>query len=349
MAIAIETKERNQSVELCRMIAAIAIVFLHIPLPDPVGSWIDCLSRFAVPFFFMVSGYYSFGRDSSWVKRRLINVLKLNIYASLPYYIWDYAMSWRDAGILSFVRRGILKKGIFIEWFLRHVSLVSGHLWYLAALVPCYLGLWLYVRFREGETQNNKPLYLTGFFLMWVYFALGTILPVNEVIIPYEAYRNGWFLGIPLFLLGMFLHEYEKTIVEKFQLNTKRLILLIAAGVLLSLLQWRCYGVTELYLGNLPEMIGLMLLLTANPILPRSLGFLRGAASRFGRISTVIYIIHILVKDMYDAYLLPRAAESLGVLEPWMKPFLVAIISFAGAILWDWLLRSIKIRRPVKA
>lgn len=349
MQVAVEKKERNQSIELCRLTAAIAVVFIHVALPDPIGGWINCLCRFAVPFFFMVSGYFSFGRDSVWVKGQLVKVLKLNLYAPMLYYAWKYIEFYRGSGLWAFLGDEVFHQGIFMQWLIQHIGPGAGHLWFLSALVPCYLGLWIYVRFREGETQNNKPLYLTGFFLMWVYFALGTILPVNEVIIPYEAYRNGWFLGIPLFLLGMFLHEYEKTIVEKFQLNTKRLILLIAAGVLLSLLQWRCYGVTELYLGNLPEMIGLMLLLTANPILPRSLGFLRGAASRFGRISTVIYIIHILVKDMYDAYLLPRAAESLGVLEPWMKPFLVAIISFAGAILWDWLLRSIKIRRPVKA
>lgn len=345
MQVAVEKKERNQSIELCRLTAAIAVVFIHVALPDPIGGWINCLCRFAVPFFFMVSGYFSFGRDSVWVKGQLVKVLKLNLYAPMLYYAWKYIEFYRGSGLWAFLGDEVFHQGIFMQWLIQHIGPGAGHLWFLSALVPCYLGLWIYVRFREGEW--NTPLYLVGFFLMGVYFILATILPSNGLQIPYEAYRNGWFLGIPLFLLGMFLHEYGKQITEKFCLSAGRLVLLVAIGILLSLLQYRTYGTSEVFLGTIPELIGLLLLLAAHPVLPGN--FLKRVTPRLGRISTVIYIIHILVKDMYDTYLFPRAAESLGVLEPWMKPFLVAIISFAGAILWDWLLRSIKIRRPVKA
>lgn len=338
MAIGIETRERNQSIELCRLVAAIAVVFLHVPLPDPIGGWIGCMARFAVPFFFLVSGYFSFARDSAWAKRRLWQVLKLNVYATLPFLLWKYLGFYRGSSLLDFLRWEVFPKNAFMDWLLRHINPAAGHLWFLAALVPCYGSLWLYGKLREGEERNNHPLYLTGFFLMVIYFLFSTILPINGTAVPYMTYRNGWFLGLPLFLLGMFLHEHEETIKEKFHLTTRNLGLLILAGILLSLLQYRAYGTTEVFLGTIPEVIGLLLLLTSHPTLPGKL--LKKAAAHLGRISTVLYIIHILILEVYETCILPIA--SLPAREPWLAPFLIAGISLVIAILWDWLLFRIK-------
>ncbi len=349
MTVAAVKKERNQSVELCRMVAALAVVFLHVPLPEPVGSWVGCLARFAVPFFFMVSGYYSLNQSCDWLKRRLVSVLKLNVYAALPYYIWKYLAFYRGSAGMEFLRAEVFPPNVLMDWLLRHVHPGAGHLWFLAALVPCYAGLWLYVRLREGKARNNQPLYLMGLFLMGTDFLLSTLLPVNGMAVPFMVYRNGWCLGLPLFLLGMFLHEYEDTIVEKFHLTTGKLILLTGAGILLSLIQYKSYGTSEIYLGTIPEMIGLMLLLTAHPVLPRPLGFLRWATPRFGRISTVVYIIHLLLLSAYEERFRVLAEARLGHWEAWARPFLIATASLIVAILWDWLLRRIKPQKPVKA
>ena len=335
MTVVTEKKEKNQSVELCRLAAAIAVVFLHTPVPEPLGGWINCLARFAVPFFFMVSGYYSLNRDSDWVKQRLIRVLKLNLYASVLYCLWKYRKI--QGSVLAFLHEQVFRKGILMDWLLRHINPMAGHLWFLAALVPCYFGLWLYVRFRKGK--DNRPLYLMGFFLMWVYFALAFLLPVSGVTIPYETCRNGWFLGLPLFLMGMFLHEHEKTIVEKFHLTTRKLVLLTLAGLLLSLMQWRSYGTSEIFLGTIPEMIGLMLLLTAHPVLPGK--HLKRITPRLGRISTVIYVIHMLLLEAYERNLLPWTEGFLGPWEVWLRPVFIAAASLAVAVAWDWLLSRI--------
>lgn len=340
MPVAAVKQERNQSVELCRLAAAVMVTFIHMAPSNPFGECIICLARIAVPFFFAISGYFSFGRDSAWAKHRLWSILKLNVYTSIPYCIWNYLKGWRGAGVLLFLREAVFRPGWFMEWFLLHVNPVAEHLWYLAAMVPCYLGLWLYEKFRERE--RNTCLYLTGFFMLILHFLLSALLPAYGLDIPYEICRNGWLMGIPLFLLGMFLHEYEQRIVGKFGLTTRKLLLLMAAGILLSLLQWGSFGMAEIFLGTIPELIALLLLLTAHPVLP---GFLGWIAPRLGTFSTVIYVIHILFLEIYDFYIQAAAEARFPRGEPWLHPLLIVAMSLAAGILWEWLLRFWKGRK----
>lgn len=327
-------QERNQSVELCRLAAAALVVFIHAPLPDPLGGWVSCLARIAVPFFFAISGYFILGRDSTWISRRLVNLLKLNMYTSIPYFLWKYWAGWRGVGLLPFLREDVFPRGWFMGWFLRHENPAAGHLWYLAAMVPCYLGLWLYEKFREGESR--KPLYLTGFFLLILHFLLSALLPAGGIPIPYPIYRNGWLMGAPLFLLGMFLREYGQRIIGKFRLTTRKLLLLMAAGIGLSVLQWRSDGLVEMFLGTIPELVALVLLLGAHPVLPSFLGRL---APRLGRVSTVVYVMHLLILELYESYIQGAAEVRFPRWESWLQPFLVLAASLAVGFFWEWVCR----------
>ena len=51
-------KNRNEGIDMLRMVCAFFIVCIHIPFPGGVGSYIKAVSRIAVPIFFMISGYY---------------------------------------------------------------------------------------------------------------------------------------------------------------------------------------------------------------------------------------------------------------------------------------------------
>lgn len=333
-----EKKERNQSMELCRLVAAVMVVFIHVNLHKPFDEITDCLARFAVPFFFMLSGYFSYARDSRWIRKRLTAILKLNIYAAIPYYLWQYYLVGWHVGLGRFLRYIVFPRGAFIQWLLESTHPAAGHLWFLAAMVPCYLGLWLYTRFREGK--NYSQLYLVGLFLLSIQFVLSILLPANGIEIPFQTYRNGWLMGIPLFLMGMFLREYGEALTERFHLTTGKLVLLLAAGILLSILQWRSYGLTELYFGTIPELIGLMLLLAAHPVLP--LGFLGRLTPRLGMVSTVIYVVHQLVLAVYEKYMQAWVLELLYPWGPWAKPLLVAAISIAVGFLWEGFFRCVK-------
>lgn len=69
--------QRNQTLECCRILAAVFVVFLHVPFPGTVGKTVNCLARLAVPLFFAISGWFSYGAEGRKLLRRMGRILLL--------------------------------------------------------------------------------------------------------------------------------------------------------------------------------------------------------------------------------------------------------------------------------
>lgn len=54
---------RNRTLDMVKAICAYAVVLLHVHFPGNAGIIANVLARFAVPVFFMVSGYFCFRGD----------------------------------------------------------------------------------------------------------------------------------------------------------------------------------------------------------------------------------------------------------------------------------------------
>ena len=53
-------KEYNYCLDFIKGIACFFVVCMHCEFPGKAGMVVQCMTRFCVPFFFMVSGYYCF-------------------------------------------------------------------------------------------------------------------------------------------------------------------------------------------------------------------------------------------------------------------------------------------------
>ena len=51
--------QRNTTLELMKLLASYAVVFIHVLFYGRFGIIVDAIARFAVPFFFLVSGFFS--------------------------------------------------------------------------------------------------------------------------------------------------------------------------------------------------------------------------------------------------------------------------------------------------
>ena len=60
---------RNRTLDMVKAICAYAVVLLHVHFPGSAGIIANVLARFAVPVFFMVSGYFCFrGDDTEFIR-----------------------------------------------------------------------------------------------------------------------------------------------------------------------------------------------------------------------------------------------------------------------------------------
>lgn len=331
-----EKRKLNQTMELCKMIAAIFIVFLHYPFLGTFGKAVNCLSRFAVPVFFAISGYFSYGVDSNRFVKRIKHILKLNIISTLVYVLWS-VIAVQRAGNVSVTEMLEMKLSAanIVKWLFINVNPFAGHLWYLAAILTCYVILWAYAGFYEGKQINYTPLYILGFTLILLHLLFSTVATASKMSVPYFVYRNALLFGLPMVVLGIFVREYGERIVNNFKLNGVKTIILITVGSALSLLQWKGLGKIEMPVGALITVVALMLFMSTQSEIPFVGKHLYGLFSHFGNISLIMYICHILIGNVIKTYsadsaFLMKIAENGNLF-----PCAILIFSILAGVIFD--------------
>lgn len=322
---------RNQSMECFKLIAATLVVFIHVKFPGDAGMLITALARVAVPVFFSISGYFSYQVRGVRLLKRMGNAVKLYAIAVLCALAVGCLLTISDGGYLrdylwSYVpgTEHLASAMLLQESFFPY----SGFCWYLIGLGLCYLVLYLYTGFFDGKDTDYRPLYIVSAVLLVQCFLMGEMALAAEVVVPYQLYRNGVFVGMPMFVLGIFIRQYREHIMRSYRLTDGKLVGMILLGILMTLLQWKGTGVGELPPGAVVQAVGLMLLLSSHPDLK-----LPGLTKCFGTVSTVMYLIHYPLISVYEAWLLPLVPLSAGK-EAWLRPVLVAVMSVAVGLVW---------------
>ncbi len=322
--------QRNESMELAKMLAAILVVFNHYSFPDPrLQNVLDSLCGFAVPMFLAISGYFNFGAKPHQIKRRLIHILKLYALAYAVQLLYNVSITVLHGGSALAALKNALPdgEGLFL-WLTLQKDPFLGHLWYMASISLCYLVLWGYTQAFEGKVLNYGPLYILGGILFSGYLILAIVLPIAGLDVPYLAYRNGWFTGIPMFLLGLFLRQYGNDLASAFRLNRWNLGAMTLFGAAFCLAQRLLTDGSGLSLGLSIGVIGLVWLLIQTPNLPRK-GYLD---SHLGGITTGTYLFHLTVGILFDQ-VLPEANAML-------RPLIILGLSILVGIGWDFLTRK---------
>ena len=266
---------RNLSLECFKLLAACFVVFLHIPFPGAFGQWIICLSRFAVPLFFAVSGWFSFGASPEKLKKRFVHILLLEIFGDMLYISWRCLRDYLAGESLYWcLRYQIPDVQALKMWLFWNVDPFAGHLWYLSATCLCYLILWAFTRLGR---KDYRPLYVTGFILLLWGFLMGEFSRFTGFRADYRICRSGLFTGLPVFFLGLFLRENRE------KLKTWGIPLLLS-GIGLSILEWKTLGSYDLYIGAVMTAAGILLATSRRPGVP---GWLTKAAAGFGSVSVV--------------------------------------------------------------
>jgi surface polysaccharide O-acyltransferase-like enzyme len=303
------------SVDALRLFAVLAVICLHsepfvqsqgfdpTPLQDALGFLVNVCCLFAVPFFFLASGFFfalswarSGGDRGALVRtanRFLWRVLWLFLLWGLLYRSWPSLQEVHRSGLLAAAVRGVWKGlasvGREPVRFLLHGG--EQQLWFLSALAlaaAVCAGLALL-----GRRRWLPPLCL-GCFLLGL-LGQGYAAPLRELagISLGLNTRVGLFFSLPFFGLGFQLALRR---VEGHTLRLPRPGNLILPGLALLLseatLLNRLYGgdVAHYYLGSLPLALGLFLWALERPDWARSTPF-----PAMGRMALGVYASHMLL------------------------------------------------------
>ena len=286
-------KKVDKAVDIAKFIMSIFIVGIHshieYVIPDGIGRFyvLSVFLRSAVPFFFVVSGYYLGKKiwNQSLVESKK-SVLKYIQKLVVPFLFWStislliYLPTIHETceSNLEFVAK-IIRQAIFYP---------VGAMWFvLACMVGAYI---IHIFWNHKRLAVIFAIVLYGVALLGnnYFFLLSNTKYMDLMLKVIISTRNGLFVGFPFMLIGALLAKPKMIDGWKYKYVIS---VLIIAFILLSIETYVVYGrpynddrsLFVLWLLFIPCLVVVLLKTKVS---------MRIRTTRFRKFSTVLYFSH---------------------------------------------------------
>lgn len=326
-------KNRWDTLDCLKGISCLAVVFIHYNLsggsiPAQIGSAMKSACRFAVPIFLCISGFFAqAGNEIDLVKYtyKIKKTIKLLLTASLFYAVFSccwYPLMNPNWTMSSFIKETISGTKI-VKFFLTHDPFVYSHLWYLLALIQCYLLVLLCPKIVQYK-YFLAPILLIAYACMQEFHVIPSSIQLNDMSSRIYLYNSFLFRTLPFFLFGMIFRERLANI-QALPFCKATLVLLAVFGCICAVLECKLFGDCQFYIGSYVTVFAMLAYAlkfsnSPQPVL-RHIG---------KELSMYIYLFHIAVGKIMD--LIGKYAGLWGK-DTWyiIRPLAVVAASFAFA------------------
>lgn len=316
-------KIRNQCFDLIKGIACIAVVFMHCEFPGMFGTVVQAVTRWCVPLFFAVSGYFFRRETTEDCRRKAIHIIRITVGAVVFYIIFGILYHLSSGDLAEYTASELTFTNIFAFVFFNSPFFVNGHIWFLFALIYVYVATSLMIRLRI-YSKLEKPLCI-GSLVMHFVLAYGSYFAGHTL--QGGFYRNWLFEGIPFFFAGNLFYKaasnWGETQKSKMQLPA---ILLIIGGVALSIAERIAVGRDySVHISSIVVLAGLMMFAQCDKV-PQKISPL----IRLGGVySLYVYIVHPAIYLTWD-----KIAEKFftNPVMPWIRPIVTVLLSILIAV-----------------
>jgi len=312
-------KIRFDGLDFLKFLACISVVFIHCKFPGVFGEYMKTTGRTAVPFFLMVSGYFCANRSLQIelvsLKKKSIHILNLilfslafySVYHILINYVINHSTPIEVA--LGYVNTFDLKKLIIINTPSHYL-----HLWFLFALLYCYL--LLYPAFIRRAILHKQIILTTISLTILVFVLSSEILPLlgKEIkVLGYKSQHVFLFRALPFFLIGLYTRLFQP--LKNIKTNTLLIVALLGIGLSFIEHHFQVQD-SQAYIGSILCSYSMLLYgLRCHRVFPKR-------AVKWGeKLSLYVYIYHIAVISI-SGYISPSE---------WLTPIIVVILSFIMA------------------
>ncbi len=332
-------KQYNYCLDFIKGLACMFVVFMHCEFPGITGTVVQAVSRFCVPFFFMVSGYFCFkplvvdaepkfgkalaGGGISLIGRKLKHIGKITFWSSVFYLFFVLLQQ------LCFLNQSLTFSGRdLFKWLVfNQPRIIAGQYWFLFALLYAYA---LYGILESLRLRKFAYILASMMFVLYVVLAQGMHLAGYHI--PNMIYRNWLVEAFPYFMLGHWIRENQ----DRINISNKTLIIIIVTTTILCWFErWfmgRDFGVNIV---TIPQVFALFVYGVKNPLRHE------GLVQHLGRdCSMLVYILHPAVwHSLQGVYIKLGLNDNMLALH--MMPILVLGLSILFAILFNKLMDKV--------
>ena len=322
---------RNNTLDVLKLFASYMVVFIHITFYGEIGSAVCALARFAVPLFFLVSGFYAYKVPPEKIRRRMFRVARLLLFAVAAYTV--YNVSRRNTREIGLYWDAYLDLKNLVKLFLFNVPVHTEHLWYLLACLYVYGIFWFAMKIRIPETL----MFAAAGLLLLLHLFLEEFLSVWGITVPTMLVRNFALMGLPFFGLGLLVNKYQH-IFRK--IPPPAIAVLIMIGISETLFSWYYFGNSDLYIGTLCILAALVAVFLKFPDMqyPPAVLSLTGC-------STYIYIFHPMLSYVAYKLYLTLDVDVSTVAFHMVHPLVICVLSTVLAYLLRKITQGITNRR----
>lgn len=330
-------KQRNTTLNILEFLACFAVVTLHCNFPGVIGKIIYGDARFAVPVFFMVSGYFIYSEDIKKVILKLPNKIKhiLVIYLTIElfYFLWYFVKNLIEySGVEEFrvwLSQIVTEKSI-VEFFIFQKTFFASTAWFLISLILCYIVTYPIAKYKIWE----KTFILIPI-LLFINIFLGEITPFMKIEGEWYWCSNFWFLGFPFYALGYFIHHNEKELKEK--LSDKKVLCFIVLSILLNLIERIVTHASQLFISNIIFAFFAFVFCLKYPEYFKQNKLNQMASTIGARYSLGVYFLHPFIRDIYRIF-----AEKMDISSYKIWMWILPILTFSTSVVLYKIFLSIK-------
>ena len=220
---------RNDFTDACKAVACFFVVLIHCPFPGRLGTALQNLGTFAVPFFFVVHGRYLLPRNETdsgqelvpFLCKKLRRLLLLTLKVFTVYSLYSLFFYLQAGKTFYDWRLEKFNPGEWIRFFAFNSSKVIydfsydyDHQWYLFAAIYVTL-LFLLLSLVAGRSGKSGEAFIRKLLPLLIILPLsglffGELLQIYYPIRPFDLsirtwymLRNWFFVGLPFSAIGM--------------------------------------------------------------------------------------------------------------------------------------------------
>lgn len=321
--------KRSKGIDFLKCICCYMVVCVHTKEYAQTWEYVIIICQIAVPCFFMITGYfYDDVVNAGKGKKQIKKIAGLVVWSNVLYFIYNAFWAIRDNNFFIWLKN-YFAPGEIISRKLLQGAVVSGHLWYLSALLIALLIIYFANKIKKNMYVLIPLLYLAGVLLGKYSFLF------NGEIYSIVWSRNFLFTGLPFFLLGNLIRKKENAVIM-IKIVKYRYILLATTILMLFLEK----GIINEYNSNgdmfiFTGIVAVIFFITIKNT-HSSFGNVLKMFTHIGRdYSTYIYIFHFMILSIISIIIekLDIARNNL------LFEFTVATICFLISLLVSAMIR----------
>ena len=208
MRMGTQAASRNGNLDILKALCAFLIVCIHIKFPEKMDFFVSPLDRCGVPIFFMITGYfYSFEWNKKKKDKQIFKFLRIVVLVNLFYLIVNGGVAFIQGQSIGRYLSSTVGVKQLILLLVTNDNAISGHLWYLSAILYVVLIFRLFPSLNQlGEKRYIIiTSLLVGDLILGKYSAL--LFHRN---VPLWMSRNFLLVGVPFFWIGNIIREKQE-------------------------------------------------------------------------------------------------------------------------------------------